>query len=116
MVPVHLPTGAAILCCGKLAASELHCLTAAPRLAIHEALATPHKYLGTPYELGLSSKMDDACIAYQLFLEVSRFLLAFLERKEKKRKDYAFWRQFNEKPSIILSCWPFCRLSSLLSP
>ncbi|KAA6416560.1 MAG: origin recognition complex subunit 3-like, partial [Trebouxia sp. A1-2] len=50
-------------------ASELHCLTAAPRLAIHEALATPHKYLGTPYELGLSSKMDDACIAYQLFLE-----------------------------------------------
>jgi hypothetical protein len=77
MVPVHLPTGAAILCCGKLAASELHCLTAAPRLAIHEALATPHKYLGTSYELGLSSKMDDACIAYQLFLEVPRFLLVF---------------------------------------
>ncbi len=23
---------------------------------------------------------------------------------EKKRKDYAFWRQFNEKPSKILSC------------
>jgi hypothetical protein len=77
MVPVHLPTGAAILCCGKLAASELHCLTAAPRLAIHEALATPHKYLGTPYELGLSSKMDDACVAYQLFLEVLRLLLGF---------------------------------------
>ena len=66
-----LPAGAAILCCGKLAASELHCLTAAPRLAIHEALAAPHKYLGTPYELGLSSRMDDACIAYQLFLEVT---------------------------------------------
>ncbi len=79
MVLVHLLAGAAILCCGKLAASELHCLTAAPRLAIHEALATPHKYLGTPYELGLSSKMDDACIAYQLFLEVQRFLLAFLQ-------------------------------------
>ena len=23
-------------------------------------------------------------------------------RKEKKRKDYAFWRQLNEKPSVIL--------------
>ena len=28
-------------------------------------------------------------------------------RKEKKRKDYAFWRQFNEKPSIIPGC-PEC--------
>ncbi len=27
-----------------------------------------------------------------------------VERKEKKRKDYAFPRQFNEKPSIILGC------------
>jgi len=26
------------------------------------------------------------------------------ERKEKQRKDYAFWRQFNEKPSIVLGC------------
>ncbi|DBA90133.1 TPA: hypothetical protein ACH3X1_003444 [Trebouxia sp. C0004] len=68
-LPPAATPGAAILCCGKLAASELQCLTAAPRLAIHEALATPHKYLGTPYELGLSSKMDDVCIAYQLFLE-----------------------------------------------
>ena len=24
--------------------------------------------------------------------------------KEKKRKDYAFWRQFNEKPSIVPGC------------
>ena len=23
---------------------------------------------------------------------------------EKKRKDYAFWSQFNEKPSVILGC------------
>ncbi len=23
---------------------------------------------------------------------------------EKKRKDYAFWRQFNEKPSVIPGC------------
>ena len=27
-----------------------------------------------------------------------------LHRKEKKRKDYTFWHQFNEKPSIILGC------------
>ena len=24
--------------------------------------------------------------------------------KRKKTKNYAFWRQFNEKPSIILGC------------
>ena len=67
--------GAAILCCGKAAAAELQCLTAAPRLAVHEALSAPHKYLGTPYQISLSSKSDDACIAYQLFLEVSLLLL-----------------------------------------
>jgi len=26
------------------------------------------------------------------------------KRKEKKRLDYAFWRQFNEKPSSIPGC------------
>jgi len=25
-------------------------------------------------------------------------------RQEKKRKDYTFWRQFNEKPSIMPGC------------
>ncbi len=25
-------------------------------------------------------------------------------REEKKRKDYGFWHQFNEKPRIILGC------------
>jgi len=25
-------------------------------------------------------------------------------QKERKRKDYAFWRQFNENPSIIPGC------------
>ncbi len=28
----------------------------------------------------------------------------WLERKENERKDYNFWRQCNEKPSIILGC------------
>ena len=27
-----------------------------------------------------------------------------MKRKEKIRKDYAFWRQFDEKPSIIPGC------------
>jgi len=26
------------------------------------------------------------------------------KRKEKKRIEYAFWRQFNEKPSVIPGC------------
>ena len=30
--------------------------------------------------------------------------MSLLERKEKKRKDYAFRRQFNEKPSITPGC------------
>lgn len=70
-VDMHGCAGAAILCCGKAAASELQCLTAAPRLAVHEALSAPHMYLHTPYQISLSSKSDDACIAYQLFLEVT---------------------------------------------
>ncbi len=28
----------------------------------------------------------------------------FEKSKEKKRKDYAFWRQLNEKPSIVPGC------------
>ena len=70
--------GAAILCCGKAAASELQCLTAAPRLAVHQALSAPHKYLHTPYQISLSSKSDDACIAYQLFLEVTLHICGML--------------------------------------
>ncbi len=31
-------------------------------------------------------------------------LILITTRKEKKRKDYAFRRQFNEKPSIIPGC------------
>ncbi len=26
------------------------------------------------------------------------------KRSAKKGKDYTFWRQFNEKPSIVLGC------------
>jgi len=35
--------------------------------------------------------------------DLSLGVLATLE-KEKERKDYAFWRQSNEKPRIILGC------------
>ncbi len=39
--------------------------------------------------------------------DTSRNMMAS-SRKEEKRKDYAFRRQFNEKPRIILGCpgWP----------
>ena len=30
--------------------------------------------------------------------------VAMIVRKEKKRKDYTFWHQFDEKPSIIPGC------------
>ena len=36
------------------------------------------------------------------------------QQTEKKRKDYAFWRQFNEKPSITPGC-PVKRLTVTLS-
>ncbi len=50
-----------------------------------------------------------------LWLHVSKStsvlsLTACTLRKEKKRKDYAFWRQFNEKPSIIPGCPDACIL------
>ena len=42
----------------------------APRHAVHIALAKPYIYLaGTP-TLGMDAGLEDACIAYQLFLEV----------------------------------------------
>ena len=40
--------------------------------------------------------------------------LVRLDGKEKKKKDYAFWRQFNEKPSIIPGCPERVRLDGIL--
>jgi len=34
--------------------------------------------------------------------DISAALL--IEKKRKEKKDYAFWRLFNEKPSIIPGC------------
>lgn len=34
--------------------------------------------------------------------------------KDKKRKDFTFWRQFNEQPSIILGC-PIVRILTYVS-
>ena len=43
--------------------------------------------------------------AQAFFLQASVVLMpSTLHGKEKKRKDYAFRRQFNEKPSIIPGC------------
>ena len=58
-----------MLCCERRK-SDLRCLTAAPRQSIHEALSAPHKYLGSSAQMGMSAESEDACIAYQLFLEV----------------------------------------------
>ena len=63
------PTGAAVLCCERRR-SDLRCLTAAPRQSVHEALSAPHKYMGISAQMGMSAESEDACIAYQLFLEV----------------------------------------------
>jgi len=35
---------------------------------------------------------------------------------KKKRKDYAFWHQFNEKPSIIPGCPAFATLQNSSYP
>lgn len=61
--------GAAALCC-EAGRQERACLSMAPRHAIHVALAMPHVYLSGPAQLGVHRDMEDACIAYQLFLEV----------------------------------------------
>ncbi len=46
-------------------------------------------------------QLQKACM---LFLYAFVACLGAVERKEKKRKDHAFWRQFHEKPSIIPGC------------
>eukprot|EP00891_Asterochloris_glomerata_P007571 jgi/Astpho2/7571/Aster-02477 len=66
--PPGLTPGAAVLCCERRR-SDLRCLTAAPRQTIHEALSAPHKYMGISAQMGMSADSEDACIAYQLFLE-----------------------------------------------
>ncbi len=38
------------------------------------------------------------------------------EEKETKRKDYAFWRQFDEKPSDILGCTGMARKCTSACP
>ncbi len=66
---VKSAAGAAALCCDD-AGEERRALTAAPRHAVHVALAEPGAYLGGARgQLGLSAELEDACIAYQLFLE-----------------------------------------------
>ena len=61
--------GAEALCC-RGEAGERKPLTMAPRHALHNALANPHIYLGGPKDMTLSPALEDACLAYRLFLEV----------------------------------------------
>ena len=57
------------LCRASRAVREV--LFAAPRQAIHQALTQPHAYLGTPATSGISADLEDVCIAFQTFNEVS---------------------------------------------
>ena len=61
--------GASILCCNAEAA-DLACLSMAPRHAIHTALSRPDTYLGGGVPQGRHPDQEDACIAYDIFLEV----------------------------------------------
>lgn len=72
---VALPcTGAKALCCSSHAEVK-EMMSAAPRWAVHQALAerTPATYTArqaASEELGISPDMEDAAIAYRLLLEV----------------------------------------------
>ena len=76
-------------CCWLLcnASRETNCLNSAFASNTHSILALP-----------------SACLASDTALPCMHALLLPATRKEKKRKDYAFWRQFNGKPSITLGC------------
>jgi len=50
-----------------------------------------------------ASSAGDACLDVQIAVPTVS-MLKEKEKKRKKRKDYAFRRQFNEKPSIIPGC------------
>ncbi|KAK9794388.1 hypothetical protein WJX73_004174 [Symbiochloris irregularis] len=68
--PTTLP-GAKALCC-EMGPSERQALTFAPRYSVHAALAKPHLYMGNCDQqkgAGIHAGLEDACIAYQLFLE-----------------------------------------------
>ena len=51
-----------------------------------------------------TSALSDTQSSKQLLLDKLQFSVCIRAVTEKKRKDYAFWRQFNEKPSIIPGC------------
>jgi hypothetical protein len=55
--------------------------------------------------LYLSSLYPTAhCSSARILADTCQWLRKEKKRKKRKRKDYAFRRQFNEKPSIILGC------------
>ena len=61
--------------------------------------------MGLKYGLPLLSPVDDAGVFTEEAgqfqgLQVPRFAII----NSRKRKHYAFWRQFNEKPNIIPGC------------
>ena len=62
------------------------------------------------------SKKDISVGCKLLLRLLAALLLMPFEHKGNKRKDYAFWHQFNEKPSMIPGCLaPFEHAIALLS-
>jgi len=71
--PTAHPASNFFTCCNG---TSLDCLSAAPREAIHNALVHPESIFrstsgssngAVPTQLGVSTRVEDACIAYQLF-------------------------------------------------
>ncbi len=52
----------------------------------------------------LSAQSVAAAPAAAVYVHQKQTVVTSVNRKEKKRKDYTFRRQFNEKPSIIPGC------------
>ena len=65
----------------------------------HHAFATRQEAERETYQM-----LDLYAGVYEHLLAVPVCKVSTITRKEKKRKDYAFRRQFNEKPSIIPGC------------
>ena len=61
--------GARWLCCEDQGA-DMACLSMAPRHAAHTALMRPDAYLAGGMPRGRHPGQEDACIAYDIFLEV----------------------------------------------
>jgi len=63
--------------------------------------------LADPEACCIALESLQACLCKQLPVPAARCTASLPKRK--RRKDYAFWRQSNEKPSIIPGCLGACQ-------